>query len=147
MFALVRLKSGADMRFLHMFGVLSLACLGIGCAGDPQVEVPQTTFVSPIMYETFGCEQISQEAKDLIAKTETLSGVKSEGTLDKNVITWPSALLTHAAKEQKASLSHIRNQFEALEKAAQREKCEFRFQKQVAQSQQDSTWITSIRKS
>lgn len=107
--------------------ISALTFLAAGCASEPQVTLPKPSFMSPIMYETYDCEQIDQEAKVLTHQAENISGVKTEKLSENGVIVWPVSLLSHNHERQNQDLVMVRAKFEALEKASQREKCNFQF--------------------
>ncbi len=118
-----RRSEGVNMRFnlriLCVFAVLLLPA----CAGRPVSQPKPTAFLSPIMYETFDCQQIADEAKTLSAKYNVFSHDKSQKTENANLIIWPASVKQIENKEQDREFQSVKTKFEALKKASEREKC------------------------
>lgn len=136
------------MSYSTILMILSVASLAIGCAAQPKINAPKQSLsmskqdaiasLSPIMYETFDCPQIDKEAKNLTTKAESISGIKNKTAQKENVIVWPASLLiednkveNNKDKNKQAQLMRIKVQFQALEKASVREKCQFQFHKNL----------------
>lgn len=129
------------MRFINIIAGGITAILMAGCAGTGSQTVQPMQYtttkttkmsmsVSPIMYETYDCEQIAGEAATLSEKTQKLTGLSNSVSTQGSVIVWPAGLTTDSVDEKNAAeLGRIKYQFEALEKAAKREECKISFQR------------------
>ncbi len=127
------------MRFITLLLGLIIASIVTGCAGSssrPQLTAVQPASISqlslsPIMYETYDCSQISKEAKGLTLKAEKISGISGTKPTENGIIFWPVSILKQNVSQKNSDLQRIKVQFEALEKASIREKCGFQFRREI----------------
>ncbi len=135
------------MRFINVIVVGVVAILMAGCAGGSSHTIQPMQYttaktskasisVSPIMYETYDCEQIANEAAMLSEKTQKITGLRNTVSSQQSVIVWPAGLYQVSASEKNAAeLGRIKYQFEVLEKAAKREECNMNFQRTLENKQ------------
>jgi hypothetical protein len=93
------------------------------------------TYVSPITYESYTCQQLSQEAQRVSARAAEASGVQDQkSTNDKVamgvglVIFWPALLFTKGNDENTAELARLKGQMDAIEQASIQKRCGITFQ-------------------
>ena len=136
------------MRFIKAFAGIVLALSVTACAGQPKAVVQTPiSFVSPIMYETFDCHQIGEEVKVLSGKLAAISGYSEEKINQPSAMIWPAGLRVEGTGSKKTELLKMRTQFEALERASEREKCSIQFMREPAGVDQKSAqtgWVTNL---
>ena len=114
---------------IKSFVVLLLATLLVGCATAP--EKLGTTYVSPLQYKDYTCDQIGMEMQRVSRKVAEL-----RGTLDKDasndaaqmgiglILFWPALFFLEGGDGVNASqYSHLKGEFEALEQVAIQKNC------------------------
>ena len=106
----------------HLFSVS-------GCATAPRNI--SASYVSPMQYASFTCEQIQQEMIRVSNKVKEVSGVQqSKATSDAwatgigLIIFWP-ALLFLIGGDKREELARLKGEYEALEQAAIQKNCPF----------------------
>lgn len=95
------------------------------------------TYVSPIQYQGYSCQQIGAEAARVSARTAQAAGVQDEKASSDAVATgvalvifWPAALLVSGGNGQNAAeLASLKGQFDALEQASIQKNCGLEFRK------------------
>jgi hypothetical protein len=120
------------MRARVWFAVALTACLG-GCAKDAS-EVG-ATYVSPITYQSYSCDQLGQEAQRVSAAAAQAAGVQDQrATNDKVamgvglVVFWPALLFTKGNDENTAELARLKGEMDAIEQASIAKHCGITFQ-------------------
>ena len=114
-------------RFL---GLLT-ATLLFGCATQPK-DLP-TTYVSPLQYQSYSCEQIAMEMNRVSRKVNELRGeLKGEADADSAqmaiglIIFWPALFFLEGGDGAGAAeYSRLKGEFEALEQASIQKSCGF----------------------
>ena len=114
---------------IKSFVVLLLVTLLVGCATAP--EKLGATYVSPLQYKDYTCEQIGMEMQRVSRKVAEL-----RGTLDKDasndaaqmgiglILFWPALFFLEGGDGVNASqYSHLKGEFEALEQVAIQKNC------------------------
>ena len=114
---------------IKSFVVLLLVTLLVGCATAP--EKLGATYVSPLQYKDYTCEQIGMEMQRVSRKVAEL-----RGTLDKDasndaaqmgiglILFWPALFFLEGGDGVNASqYSHLKGEFEALEQVAIQKDC------------------------
>ena len=123
--------SGINSKY---FVVLLLATLLVGCATAP--EKLGTTYVSPLQYKDYTCDQIGMEMQRVSRKVAEL-----RGTLDKDasndevvmgiglILFWPALFFLEGGDgAQEAQYSRLKGEFEALEQVAIQKNCNIKVQ-------------------
>lgn len=112
---------------LCAFGALT------GCAKDASQVGP--TYVSPVLYEGYTCQQLGEEAQRISSRATQSAGVQDQkATNDKVamgvglIIFWPALLFTKGNDENTAELARLRGQMEAVEDMSIKKKCGITFQ-------------------
>ncbi|MBE9528493.1 MAG: metal ABC transporter ATP-binding protein, partial [Proteobacteria bacterium] len=99
----------------------------IGCATPP--DKISATYVSPLQYSSYNCNQIGEEFLRVNRKVAEVSGVQQkEANKDKLamgvglVVFWP-ALFFMMGDDKKEELARLKGEFEALEHTAIKKEC------------------------
>ncbi|WP_050630116.1 hypothetical protein [Bradyrhizobium viridifuturi] len=119
---------------MRNFGAVALAAALGGCASSSADITPN--YVSPVMYQSYTCQQLALEAQGVSARAAALSGAQdSQRTKDTIATTaavivfWPAAFLVGGDKQTAAELGQMKGQMVAIEQASIAKKCNIQFQK------------------
>lgn len=112
--------------------LFSVSCLA-GCASSSGDITP--AYVSPVMYQSYTCQQLALEAQGVSARAAALSGAQDKqrtndtiATTAAVVIFWPAAFLVGGDKQTAAELGQMKGQMVAIEQASIAKKCNIQFQ-------------------
>ena len=118
---------GIDVKKPLAF-VTSLAVALAGCATAPK-DIP-TTYVSPLQYQAFDCDQIAAETQRVQVRVQELGGRLDEASSNDKVITtvgvvlfWPILFALGGTKQQESEFGRLKGEYEALQQAAISKKC------------------------
>jgi len=118
------------MRILRI--VALGAALG-GCASSASDIAP--SYVSPVAYQSYTCQQLGLEAQSISTRAATLSGAQDSQRTKDGVVTaaaivifWPAAFFVSGDKQTAAELSQMKGQMIAVEQASIAKKCNIQFQ-------------------
>ncbi len=123
------------MRFpvVMPFAVLSLTALALSGCATASSEVT-ASYVSPLQFQQYSCQQISAEAQRVSARTAQLAGIQDEKRTSDAVTTgvavvlfWPAAFLVKGDGQTAAELGQLKGQFDALEQASIQKNCGLQF--------------------
>lgn len=118
--------------------IFTAAVFGIGtqlaaCA-KPPAEI-QATYVSPVAYETYTCEQLGQEAQRVSARASEVMGVQQQKAGSDAVamgvglvLFWPALLFIKGNGETEAEVGRLKGQMDAIEQVSIQKQCGFDFQ-------------------
>lgn len=108
----------------------ALLCAGLvvsGCA--TKSSNIQASYISPLQYGSYDCEQIQVEMVRLSAKVREVAGAQDKQAKNDQVamgvglvLFWP-ALFFLASGDRKEELSRLKGEYEALESSAIQKKC------------------------
>lgn len=128
---------GIEMRIL---GIIALGAALGGCASSSADITP--SYVSPVAYQGYTCQQLGLEAQAISARAATLSGAQdSQRTKDAwatgaaVVIFWPAAFFVGGDKQTAAELAQMKGQMVAVEQASIAKKCDIKFEGKPPQQQ------------
>ena len=115
--------------------VLSVVALG-ACA--KKADKITASYVSPLIYENYNCNQLAAEGSRLGAKAAQLAGVQDKQAKNDAVamgvglvLFWPSLFFIKGGKQTEAELAQLRGQMNALEQASIAKQCGIQFQKAI----------------
>ena len=118
---------------MRNLGLAVFATALAGCASSSS-DI-SATYVSPVQYQQYNCQQLALEAQSVSARAATLSGVQdSQRTKDQVatgvavVVFWPAACLVGGDKQAAAELAQMKGQLIAIEQASIAKKCNIQFQ-------------------
>jgi hypothetical protein len=112
---------------------LASAMLVAGCAKD--ADQVSATYVSPVLYDTYTCPQLAEEAQRVSSRAAQAAGVQDQkATNDKVamgvglIVFWPALLFTKGNDENTAELARLRGQMDAIEQTSIKKRCGITFQ-------------------
>jgi hypothetical protein len=121
------------MGAIKTAGAGALALILAGCASSSK-EI-QATYVSPVQYQSYTCQQLTLEAQALSTRASQISGVQDEkrtsdavATAAAVIIFWPAAFLVRGDGQTAAELANLKGQMQAVEQASIQKKCNIQFQ-------------------
>lgn len=113
--------------------ILTLTALA-GCASGADDIAP--SYVSPVMYENFTCQQLAFEAQSISSRAAQAAGVQNKQRTTDAVVTtvglvvfWPSLFFIKGDGAKAAELANLKGQMEAVEQASIRKNCGIQFQR------------------
>lgn len=121
--------------------IATLICastLALGACATPPDKI-EAAYVSPITYENYTCEQISQEAARVSNRAAEALGVqkkKAQGDAVKVgvgiVLFWPALLFVDGDGSTETEVSRLKGQMETLEQVSIQKQCGIQFQRPEA---------------
>lgn len=94
------------------------------------------TYISPVTYESYTCQQLGDEAQRVSSRAAQASGVQDQrATNDKVamgvglIVFWPALLMTKGNDENTAELARLKGQMDAIEQVSIKKKCGITFQR------------------
>ncbi len=115
--------------------LLVVALVATGCAKSS--EMVTGSYVSPLQYQTFSCQQLGEEAQRISARVAQTSGVQDQKRSNDQVATtaaiilfWPAAFLVGGDDQNTAELARLKGEFEAIEKTSVQKNCNLQFRQQ-----------------
>lgn len=124
--------------------LLAALTIAVGCASSSENIAP--SYVSPIVYENFSCEQLAAEAQTVSSRAAQAAGVQDKNRTQDAVVTtvgvvvfWPALFFLDGNGPQAAELARLKGQMEAIEQASIRKNCGIQFQKAPPPAKKKST--------
>lgn len=124
------------MKFATVLVTSSALILG-GCASAAKDISP--TYVSPIQYQSYDCQQIEAENARLVNRVSQLGGRLDEAASNDKaigvvgaVLFWPALFALGGTKNQEAEYARIKGEHEALQQASIQKKCGMQQAKEAA---------------
>jgi hypothetical protein len=118
------------MRFISL---LATALALAGCASKSGEIAP--SYVSPVMYQNYTCQQIAMEAQNVSSHAAEMAGAQDDKRTRDQVATgvaivvfWPAAFLVGGDGNTAAELARLKGQMQALEQASVMKNCGIKFQ-------------------
>ncbi len=119
--------------------VVAAAVAVSGCASS--ADKVASTYVSPLQYDAYNCQQIGEEARRIAARASEAAGVqdaqaRSDATTTAVavVIFWPAAFFLDGDNEKTAELARLKGELQAIEQVAIMKQCGIVFQKAPAKT-------------
>ena len=111
------------------FSILTLS-LVVGCSTSSKDIVP--TYISPLQYSDYDCEQLKTEIIRINTRVNTISGKLDKNRESDNVTTgvtmllfWPAVFFLGGTKEQEAEFARLKGESQAVEQVSIQKKCGF----------------------
>ena len=99
-----------------------------GCAQSPGSI--QATYVSPLLYQNYSCDQVRQEMMRVGRKVQEVAGTQSKEATGDAVVTtvglvvfWPALFFLMGGGDRAEELARLKGESEALEQAAIQKNC------------------------
>lgn len=96
----------------------------------------RASYVSPILYDSYSCQQLGEEATRISSKAAEVAGVQNQhATNDKVamgvglVVFWPALFMMKGNDENAVELAHLKGQMDAIEQASIKKRCGITFQR------------------
>jgi len=108
--------------------VVSASMLLAGCATASKDISP--TYVSPMQYQSYDCQQLQMEAQRIQSRVAELGGRLDQAASNDKTITgvgiilfWPALFALGGTKSQEAEYGRLRGEYDAIQQAAIQKKC------------------------
>jgi hypothetical protein len=118
---------------MRILGIVALGAALGGCASSAADITP--AYVSPVVYQSYTCQQLALEAQSISTRAAALSGAQDKqrtndglATAAAVVVFWPAAFFVGGDKQTPAELSQMKGQMVAVEQASIAKKCAIQFQ-------------------
>lgn len=89
-----------------------------------------STYVSPMQYANYDCEQLRAESMRISGRVNQLTGRLDEAASNDKAIAgvglilfWPALFALGGTKQQEAELSRLKGEYDAIESTATTKKC------------------------
>jgi hypothetical protein len=117
--------------YLALLGAMVLVA---GCASKS--ENIQASYVSPITYENYTCQQLAAEGQRVSARAAQVAGVQDKNRKDDAIKTtvgvvlfWPVLFFNEGDGQTATELAGLKGQMKAIEQTSIQKNCGIRFQK------------------
>lgn len=118
--------------FQKCMALIFLAAVSTACATKSSEIVP--TFVSPVQYQNYDCQQLGAEAQSVSQQAAIANGQQDKISRDDSVKTtvgaiifWPVLLFNSGDGNQASQVASLKGQMQAIESASIQKKCGFQF--------------------
>lgn len=108
--------------------VVSVAIALAGCATSSKDVT--TSYVSPVQFQSYDCDQIQSEALRIQARVSQLGGRLDEAaTHDQQIagvgliLFWPALFALGGTKQQEAEYARLKGEYDAIQQSAVAKKC------------------------
>lgn len=109
----------------------TVICAAIALAGCSTASKDiSATYVSPMQYQSYDCEQLNQEARRIQARVVELGGrLDQAASNDKAlvgvgmILFWPALFALGGTKQQEAEYGRLRGEYEAVQQAQITQRC------------------------
>lgn len=110
--------------------VASVSLIGSGCSTSSKDISP--TYVSPMQYQNYDCDQLTMEMQRVQTRVNQLGGRLDEAASNDKAIAgvglilfWPALFALGGTKEQEAEYARLRGEYDAISQASMMRKCGF----------------------
>jgi hypothetical protein len=117
---------------LSVLTVSAAVVLG-GCASSS--DQITASYISPMQYESWKCNQLSEEAQRISHRAAIAAGVQDQQRTNDAVATtvavvvfWPALFFIGGDKQNAAELARLKGEMDAIEQASIRKNCRIQFQ-------------------
>jgi hypothetical protein len=105
-----------------------------GCA--TKSEKVKASYVSPVYYQNFTCDQLRQEAERVSIRAQDLAGVQDKKAKNDAVATsvalvvfWPAVFLVGGDNADTAELRRMKGEMDAIEQVSLEKRCDIQFRR------------------
>ena len=116
------------IRFSKFISVLVASGILTACATAGKDVA--STYVSPMQYANYDCEQLRTESMRISGRVNQLTGRLDEAASNDKAITgvglilfWPALFALGGTQQQEAELSRLKGEYDAIESTANTKKC------------------------
>lgn len=124
---------------MRVWGLLMGALALGGCAKT--ADQVTAAYVSPMQFQSYGCQQLAEEAARISARAVALTGAQNKqaasdavATTVAVVIFWPAAFMVSGDTAQTAELARLKGEMEAIEQVSIQKKCGIVFSEETPKS-------------
>ena len=118
---------------MHRYSAFILCCIALaGCASKSSEVAP--AYVSPLIYESYTCPQLAQEAQSLSSRAAIAAGAQDKRRTNDTIATtvgvilfWPSLFFINGDGAKAVELANLKGQMDALEQASIQKNCGLQF--------------------
>lgn len=128
--------------------VAAVAAMLCGCAKSSG-EITGS-YTSPLLYQSFTCEQLAEEAVRVSRRVAEVSGVQDQKATSDAVTTgvaivlfWPAAFMLNGNDQNAAELARLKGEYDAIQQANIQKNCGLQFQTQPVAEQQSASAASS----
>lgn len=128
-----KLDLGKIMKNIYSTLIISTTLAVAGCATPP--DKIEASYVSPIQYENYTCEQIGQEATRVSERASQALGVQKKKAQSDAVkvgvalvLFWPAALFVSGKGANETEVARLKGEMDTLQKVAIQKECGIEFQ-------------------
>ncbi len=115
--------------------VAALAAAGVSACASSSGDI-RASYVSPLQYQGYTCQQISAEAARVSSRAAEAAGVQDAKRTNDQVATgvaivvlWPAAFFVGGDGQTAAELARLKGEYEALEKIAIEKNCNVQYRR------------------
>lgn len=108
---------------------LCISVMLCGCATSSK-EI-SATYVSPIQYQSYDCQQLAMESQRVHTRVSQVGGRLDEASSNDKTITgvgmilfWPALFALGGTKQQEAEYARLKGEYDAVQQAAIARKCD-----------------------
>jgi hypothetical protein len=120
------------MRRGKCWPAMLMAAAVAGCASSS--EKIAASYVSPLQYQSYTCQQLAEEAQRISSRATIVSGVQDQKATNDAIATgvaivlfWPAAFMVGGNDQTTAELARLKGEFEAVERASVQKNCGHQF--------------------
>ena len=125
-------KNGIDLSLLPELTNEDLKDLGIACASSSS-DIG-ASYVSPIQYQNYTCEQLLAEGRRVSSRAAVAAGQQDKARKDDAVLTgvavvlfWPALFALDGDGQNAAELARLKGEMEAIEQTSIQRNCGIQF--------------------
>jgi hypothetical protein len=123
------------MSKLLIGATAALATAAVSACASSSGDI-RASYVSPLQYQGYTCQQISAEAARVSSRAAEVAGVQDTKRTNDQITTgvaivvfWPAAFFVGGDGQAAAELARLKGEYEALEKIAIEKNCNVQFRK------------------
>jgi hypothetical protein len=109
-------------------GALCISLALSGCATSSKDVA--TSYVSPMQFQSYDCQQLASEAQRIQSRVNQLSGRLDEAANNDKVLMgvglllfWPALFAVGGTKQQEAEFARLKGEYEAIQQSAVARRC------------------------